>query len=264
LNRLFRSKKDIFGISSLVLILVGIGVAIYLSTTGGVVVFNRSVVFTSKAEEKVEKKEKIGLPNVSVNDWDLELVNDKHSIKTEDVKLANLNWDFQVDARIKDAFEKLSDAASASGNPITVVSAYRSVQTQRETIEANIQNNMSANGWSKEKATEETMKLMTEPGHSEHNTGLAVDIVGVNYYQNTSPENLLVDSYANDPSAIWLDKNSWKYGFILRYPKGAESITGIDFEPWHFRYVGVENAKYIYDHNLTLEEYISLLEKYKR
>ena len=87
------------------------------------------------------------------------------------------------------------------------------------------------------------------PGASEHQTGLAFDIA---YYRNGVFDD---DVKEEDKEAIWLANNSYKYGFILRYPKGKEEITGFQFEPWHFRFVGLELAKELFDEGITLDEY---------
>ena len=87
------------------------------------------------------------------------------------------------------------------------------------------------------------------PGASEHQTGLAFDIA---YYHNGVFDD---DVKEEDKEAIWLANNSYKYGFILRYPKGKEEITGFQFEPWHFRFVGLELAKELFDEGITLDEY---------
>lgn len=93
------------------------------------------------------------------------------------------------------------------------------------------------------------------PGHSEHQTGLAADImaVGVGQWE-----------LADSPQGQWLAANSWRYGLILRYPEGATHITGIAFEPWHFRYVGAVHAYYMWRNNLVLEQYIELLQSGER
>lgn len=88
------------------------------------------------------------------------------------------------------------------------------------------------------------------PGHSEHQTGLAIDL------------NSIDDSFAATPEADWIAKNAHKYGFILRYPKGKEDITGYQYEPWHIRYLGVDNAKKVFDSGLTLEEYLGITSVY--
>ena len=89
-----------------------------------------------------------------------------------------------------------------------------------------------------------------KPGHSEHQTGLAFDIGGPN--QNY----WLRNSFDSTKEGIWLKDNAHRFGFILRYPKGKTHITGYDYEPWHFRYVGIEDATEIYKNNLTLEDYL--------
>ncbi len=86
------------------------------------------------------------------------------------------------------------------------------------------------------------------PGHSEHQTGLALDV--------STREIGLNQELANYKEGQWIRDNSYKYGFTIRYPKGKEHITGYQFEPWHIRYVGKSVAKYLYDNNLTLEEYL--------
>lgn len=105
-------------------------------------------------------------------------------------------------------------------------------------------------GYSAEEAKIEAAKSVAVPGTSEHQLGLAVDIVDVNN-QN------LDSSQEHTPVQKWLMENSWKYGFILRYPKGKSEITGIIYEPWHYRYVGKEAAADIVERGITLEEYLA-------
>lgn len=124
------------------------------------------------------------------------------------------------------------------GLPLIVDSGYRSYNYQQVVLNALI----------KEKGGE-AYKLVALPGTSEHQTGLAVDFA---YYENGIYND---DVKEDDEEAIWLKNNCWKYGFILRYPKGKEHITGYKFEPWHFRFVGPKLAKKIYEENITLEEY---------
>ena len=89
--------------------------------------------------------------------------------------------------------------------------------------------------------------IATRPGFSEHQTGLALDI----FSKNNTNKNTFKDT----PEAKWLKENAYKYGFILRYPEEFEEVTGITFEPWHYRYVGKDIAKYIYENNITFDEY---------
>lgn len=90
-------------------------------------------------------------------------------------------------------------------------------------------------------------RYVQPPGHSEHQTGLAADILALEVSQ---------DRMGGSKQGKWLAKNAWRWGFILRYPKDKESLTGIAYEPWHFRYVGLEHARYCYENNLCLEEYL--------
>ena len=130
-------------------------------------------------------------------------------------------------------FKKMSDAAKKEGISIYNVSGYRSFNTQKSLY------NSYVNRDGKEKADTYSARA----GTSEHQTGLASDI------------NSVSSSFENTSAFKWLKNNSYKYGFILRYPKGKEFITGYMYEPWHFRYVGEEVAKIIYEKDITYEEY---------
>ena len=98
---------------------------------------------------------------------------------------------------------------------------------------------------------EQVDKDTARPGYSEHQTGLAFDII------NTDP------SFDSTPEGKWLAANCYKYGFIIRYPKGKENITGFVYEPWHIRYLGVEIATSVYDSGLCLEEYLGINSQYQ-
>lgn len=139
---------------------------------------------------------------------------------------------------IKEYVDKLINDAQGLGLPIIVDSGYRSYNYQQVVLDALI----------KEKG-DEAFKLVAKPGASEHQTGLAIDFA---YFQNGIYND---DVKENDKEAIWLKNNAWKYGFILRYPKGKENVTGYNFEPWHFRFVGLKLAEYLFKNDLTLEEY---------
>jgi len=200
------------------------------------------------------------LPAGHLSDWNLILVNREHPLTNFDFPLEKMSNGFELDKRVVPYWYKLSQAASAAGVPLTMVSAFRSVDTQQMLINQNIQQNINS-GMSEEQARAATMQVMQDPKTSEHTTGLAFDAVGTDYFNRTDPSQLLVEGFANDPSAKWLAANAPDFGFILRYPQSRTDITGINFEPWHFRYVGVEAAQYITKHHLTLEEYLELLRK---
>lgn len=139
---------------------------------------------------------------------------------------------------VKPYIEKLIHDANNNGINIIVDSAFRSGNYQQMILDKLIS----------EKGNE-AYKLIALPGASEHQTGLAIDFA---IYENgIYNDNIKED----DKEAIWLKDNAWKYGFILRYPKGKEDITGFNFEPWHYRFVGLELALELYQTNQTLEEY---------
>lgn len=139
---------------------------------------------------------------------------------------------------VKPYIEKLIYDANNNGINIIVDSAFRSGNYQQMILDKLIS----------EKGNE-AYKLIALPGASEHQTGLAVDFA---IYENGIYND---DIKEDDKEAIWLKDNAWKYGFILRYPKGKEDITGFNFEPWHYRFVGLVLALELYQTNQTLEEY---------
>ena len=143
---------------------------------------------------------------------------------------------------VSSAFEQMKEDALKDNIELWIQSGYRSYKTQEELY----------NRYVEEDGKEKADTYSARPGHSEHQTGLAMDI------------NIIDESFEGTPEAIWIEKNSYKYGFIVRYPKGKEHITGYMYEPWHLRYVGKDIAKKIYDSNLTLEEYLGIDSKYKK
>nr|WP_270274434.1 M15 family metallopeptidase [Enterococcus casseliflavus] len=195
-------------------------------------------------------------PTVSLDDWSLVLVGPSNKIEKEIAQkdLGKLSNGYLVDQRIVSAYEKLADAAKAAGHPLAMVSAYRSVAYQEEIFNANV-NTLMSQGHTKEEAIRITKLTFTEPGYSEHHTGLAVDVVDQDWYQNHTGE-LLNEGFGDTDGGKWLQAHAREYGFIIRYPKGKHDITQIDYEPWHLRYVGVEVATYIEEHALTFEEFL--------
>ena len=181
--------------------------------------------------------------------WALVLINEAHPLDTAYVpELSSVNEEQSVDARIAGPLsEMLSDAAEA-GMDMYVLSSYRSYETQREVFNTTMQE-WILQGYSPLDAYDETRKSVAVPGTSEHASGLALDIVSSQY-------DGLDDKQAETQEAKWLEENCWKYGFILRYPPEKSDITGIVYEPWHYRYVGKEAAEEIMKQDITLEEYI--------
>ena len=182
-------------------------------------------------------------------DWNLLLVNPWHKLPEDfSVQRATLSNGLQVDARIYDALnEMLADCRKAGLAPI-VCSAYRTQETQTRLYRNKVSRLLAA-GYSQEAAEEEAARWVAPPGTSEHETGLALDIVSLHYQ-------LLDEAQAQTPEQKWLMENCWKYGFVLRYPADKEDITGIGYEPWHYRYVGKEAAADMHETGQCLEEYL--------
>ena len=134
------------------------------------------------------------------------------------------------------------------GYSIVVSSAYRSHAKQSKLLQEEIQKNERL-GMSSKAAKKDALRTVAPPGFSEHQTGLCVDITAKNFQ-------LLNRAQENTPENKWLQKHCKDYGFVLRYPKGRETVTGYSYEPWHFRYVGKKAAKEIARRGITLEEYV--------
>lgn len=139
------------------------------------------------------------------------------------------------------ALNKMIAAAKKDKIKLTVISDYRSYESQKNKYESYV----------KESGKKEADRFSARPGHSEHQTGLAFDL------------NSLKESFAETKEGKWIAAHCSDYGFIVRYPKGKENITGYMYEPWHIRYLGVETAKAVYDSGLTLEEYLEIDSYYK-
>lgn len=185
------------------------------------------------------------------NDWRLILVNKQHYIpENYEVSLKSINGNAskQVDERVVEELEAMLSLAREEGIPLMIVSAYRSEDRQTSLFNSKVRKCMSK-GMSYMDSYSEASGSVTPPGTSEHQLGLAVDILG-------SGQSSLTEKFSETEAGIWLKKNCADYGFILRYPEGKEDITGIIYEPWHFRYVGKEHAQKIMDRGITLEEYL--------
>lgn len=146
----------------------------------------------------------------------------------------------------------LADAQTAGIHGLVPFSGYRSYGTQVAVYSNKIASLRSEYGKNAEEMAE---KLVAPPGSSEHQTGLAFDITLKDFLNY---EYVLNYDFANTVQGQWLSKNSWKYGFILRYNENKEDKTNFSYEPWHFRYVGIEHAKVIYESDICLEEYLTM------
>jgi D-alanyl-D-alanine carboxypeptidase len=184
----------------------------------------------------------------SVSDWRLILVNDWNAISSEyekSITLASVGSQ-KVDSRILSDLNAMLTAGKAHG--IGVQSGYRPYQ-QQSTLYWRQVNKHLGQGHDNTKAQTIAGTIVKRPGYSEHNCGLAVDLGGSGNFK-------LEEDFADTPAFRWLVEHCAEYGFILRFPKGKEAVTGVIYEPWHYRYVGKEAAAYIMENNLCLEEYL--------
>lgn len=191
-------------------------------------------------------------PAVDETDWRLVLINPTHAIEKElEIEFDEVQG-YKFDSRITGKIRELIAAAKEDGISLAIISGYRTMDRSRM-LYANKIAEYKAMGYDEAAAKVEAAKWVAPPGTSEHHSGLAMDIVSADYYTKYSD---LVEAFENDPEAVWLKENCARFGFILRFPKDKTDITGINFEPWHFRYVGEEHAKVIMEQGLCLEEYL--------
>ncbi len=157
----------------------------------------------------------------------------------------------QVDRSCYDALMEMINACNSAAPRVCVVSSYRTHEYQTNSYNRKVQSYLDK-GLSQEQAEKEAATIIAKPGTSEHQLGLAVDIIDTQLWA-------LEEQQENLPAQKWLMEHSWEYGFVLRYPKGKIDVTGIIYEPWHYRYVGKEVAKELHESGLTLEEYLQNL-----
>lgn len=203
-------------------------------------------IFKGNAVVKVDNSKKtIEKPDAS--DWKLLLANKDNAIPDDyDANLVEIGSGYTaghescryIRSEVKGSLTKMMDACKKAGGSPVIISSYRSKETQKKLYDA---------------AVAEGRTDTQVPGHSEHETGMAVDIIEKGTESNWDD----ADAQAATATQKWLLEHCAEYGFILRYPKGKESVTGIDYESWHYRYVGSDHAKTIMDLNCTLEEYLS-------
>ena len=178
-------------------------------------------------------------------DWQLILVNRSNPVpEGYNVKLTQLRNNQSVDSRIYPSLQDMFDDMRAAGLTPAISSSYRTTEKQQSLLNEKIAD-YQKEGYSQREAEKLAKEWVAVPGTSEHQLGMAVDITST-------------DRNTQNPSVIWewLMKNSYKYGFILRYPEDKEKITNTIYEPWHYRYVGKTAAKEIYERQICLEEYL--------
>ena len=186
------------------------------------------------------------------NGKEILLVNPWNAIPDDyEVELVTYSGRHKVAVECYDALKQMIADCKSAGYTAIVCSAYRTHEYQTMLYENQVQKQMNK-GLSREEAEIVAATISAFPGTSEHQLGLAVDLVDINYQ-------LLNEKQEETEAQKWLMANSWRYGFILRYPNEKSDITGIIYEPWHYRYVGVELATELFERNICLEEYLEEL-----
>lgn len=196
-----------------------------------------------------DPKPQSAIQPVTADSWKLLLVNPWNSLPEGfSVQTVTLDSGLRVDERCYPDLQAMMDACRAAGLSPVICSAYRTQADQESLYQAEVERKLSK-GYSQDDAEAEAGKVVAVPGTSEHQLGLAVDIVDVS-------NQLLDESQEHTEVQQWLMEHSWEYGFILRYPNEKSGITGIIYEPWHYRYVGREDAERIHAADVCLEEYL--------
>lgn len=184
------------------------------------------------------------------NLWAYYLINADNPLPSDfTVGLDTVQGSFMLDERCAGYARQMIADAAEDGITLTVVSAYRSVQKQQENLESYTQRLMKE-GHNSSEARKLAEKEIALPYTSEHNAGLALDILTPDWWE--THDDVTAD-FENTEQFRWLSENAHKYGFIMRYPKEYESVTGIIYEPWHYRFVGVYYAGRIKESGLPLE-----------
>ncbi len=209
-----------------------------------------TVTSVSEAATETEPEEDENIDNK----WAMFLVNSSNPLPKDydsriETRVVFESWrEYYLDVRAADYLESMIAAAKEDGIDLLVVSAYRTIEYQQQNFDKSVQDRVDR-GMSYDDAYADTLAEVALPGESEHNAGLALDIM-VEEYQNMDD-----DGFEDTEAFAWLDKHAAEYGFILRYPKGKQDITGIIYEPWHYRFVGLYYADEIKKSGLCLEEY---------
>lgn len=191
------------------------------------------------------------IPAVDTTAWNLQLINWENPLPEdyEAGELTELSNGHAVDSRIYPALQEMMDDARAAGYNPLICSSFRTWDKQSQLYERKVQFYIDQ-GSDRATAEEQAAVWVARPGTSEHQAGLAVDIVSVEYQ-------VLDEGQEDTPLQQWLMAHCWDYGFILRYPTDKSDLTGVGYEPWHYRYVGEEAAKAITEQGICLEEYLA-------
>jgi len=204
------------------------------------------------AEEDAAEEDILRIPfEVDLEEVKYILVNNHHPLpRSYQLDLVQTKNGQMVHTEIKDSLEEMISDAKDAGYELIICSAYRDYEKQMNLVQRSIDRYLSQ-GYDYIEAYWSALCYLEMVGQSEHHTGLAVDLVGIDYQS-------LDEGQADTPESKWLSEHAHEYGFILRYPEGKEELTGILYESWHFRYVGEDAAAFIKEHQLCLEEFHAL------
>ena len=184
----------------------------------------------------------------SRDDWQLVLINKNHPIPEDyTFNLGTIRGTMRCDERVIPDLMGMIEGAYKEGVNLVICSPYREDARQQMLFDRKV-DKYTAQGMSYMDAYKTAATVVTIPGTSEHQVGLALDIVSDNY-------SALNAGFGDTKAGKWIAEHSYEYGFVVRYPEGKEDITGIEYEPWHLRYVGKNAAKILYDESITLEEF---------
>lgn len=206
----------------------------------------------AKTQKETTQQEKLAAEFAKEKqEWYLRLANVDHPLPEDfTVETQEVQNGYKLDSRIAAQAKEMIEAARQDGVELLVCSAYRSIEKQTNLFNKMKQDYL-AQGYSEEQAYAKTATAIAIPGTSEHQSGLAADIV-------TPSHQTLDPAFAETAAGQWLVEHAHEYGFVLRYPEEKQDITKIIYESWHFRFVGKTHAKLMKEQNLCLEEYLEL------
>jgi D-alanyl-D-alanine carboxypeptidase len=208
----------------------------------------------------ITEAETEGTDELADNEWALYLVNNQNGLPgdydstlEDEIGLTLVFSDYRdyyFDSRAAPYLIKMLEDSAEDGVNLYVVSTYRTQEYQQNNLDSSVAERMNE-GMDYDTAYADALESVALPGHSEHNAGLAADIMTPSY------TSMADDGFKDTDEYEWLMENAHKYGFILRYPDGKKDVTGIIYEPWHYRFVGVYHAAKIAESGLALEEYFA-------
>ena len=192
-------------------------------------------------------------PNVDVNSWELRLIREEKPLGEDFVpeSLTEIENGQKVDSRIAEPLKDLFGAARAAGYSVYFCSGYRDYATQHLIYFDNHVNIYMAQGMTEAEANAKAKLAVNYPGASEHQSGLCADVL-------ESPDQDMEPYIGGSGLMLWLEEHCAKYGFVIRYPADKTDVTGVEYEPWHLRYVGTTAAEYIMEHHMCLEEFLAM------